>query len=266
MATAGLAPCKVVVAESDDIEFPPVIKLGASGPIVYDLHETLNERLKSPVALTSWTGKPFQMRKPNVEAKVHILVLPNGQEIRVPKEWTPEGVILTTGNQPISKLTLGDEPIHSVGIYGEQTYALVMLYQIQEDLKPTGLIDAVTLNHLEPLIPSRYPVLAKYVRSKLDEDMPSSTIRRLSSVRATVASIHRGGRCLSLRAHSRLASSRRSVIERFAIGTDIPGSGTERSARHVCLPPWPISHRRCCFSWPCPLYFPTTDPMTQRPT
>ncbi|MCA9072293.1 MAG: mechanosensitive ion channel, partial [Planctomycetaceae bacterium] len=66
-------------------------------------------------------------------------------------------------------LQLPEEPLHPAGIYGEQTYVLVMMFQIQNNLQPTGELDAVTLGLLEPIVPAS-PLL-RPVMQRVEHEM-----------------------------------------------------------------------------------------------
>ena len=45
------------------------------------------------------------------------------------------------------------EPLKIDGIYGQQTYATVLMFQFCNKLQETGTVDVVTLDKLEPMVP-----------------------------------------------------------------------------------------------------------------
>ena len=201
-AIAATHPCSAGEQEKN-IDFPQVIKLGASGPIVFDLHATLNAKVageridlpQSPTESANGEGS-FQMRLAVGEAPdVHVLILPNGREIRVPTDWEGKRVEvdgegkpkpLTIKAEPITTIQLPAKPIESFGIYGEQTFALVMLFQIKNNLMPTGKVDAVTMRKLAPLVPSRYPILAWLQgKPKRTGDSNPSKTRTVAALKTT---------------------------------------------------------------------------------
>ena len=44
------------------------------------------------------------------------------------------------------------------GVYGQHTYAGVVMFQLKMNLQPTGAVDAVTLDKLEPMISHHFPL------------------------------------------------------------------------------------------------------------
>ena len=83
---------------------------------------------------------------------------------------------LWVANAKDNSLELPGEPLLVDGIYGQQTYSAVLVFQILKKLQETGTVDAVTLDKLEPMVPSNR-LLAAVMRRL--EGVPS--IRDLNS-------------------------------------------------------------------------------------
>lgn len=82
-------------------------------------------------------------------------------------------VEVTNGNEdvsgePFTKILLSSHPVNVDGIYGPRTFAMVYLFQITRDLTPTGEVDALTLDRLEPMIPPNW-VLASLMEMLMEK-------------------------------------------------------------------------------------------------
>lgn len=162
------------LSSGEKLTFPAVIKLGAAGNHVWEIQTTLNSRLGSRSGnhrIHLGDDYHITLEKAGSGKGMRRLTTPDG-ELRIRGDWEPgymEGDEFVAGEPPGEGehwdlwLQLPDEPLHPAGIYGEQTYALVMMFQIQNNLQPTGELDAVTLGLLEPIIPAS-PILRPIMR------------------------------------------------------------------------------------------------------
>ena len=142
------------------VRLPPVISQGETGPLIFDLHATLNEvmsyqRVELPEGFSTDGSS---------------ITTPWGEVLRIPNKWriithifvrpfifSPQAPVQYFELPPT--IVLPEAPIESFRIYGQQTYLLVMLFQIKQHLPATGEVDAVTLHHLRPLLPSSRQLL-----------------------------------------------------------------------------------------------------------
>lgn len=164
-------------AASEKLEFPAVIKKGDAGNHVWEIQTTLNFTLGGQVI---HLGDKYvvDLEKADDGKRMRQLTTLDGRKLRIRGDWEPgymTGDAFVAG-KPSGKnwdlwLQLPAEPLHPAGIYGEQTYALVMMFQIKNNLQPTGELDAVTLGLLEPIIPAS-PLLRPIMR-KVETAMES---------------------------------------------------------------------------------------------
>ncbi len=179
-------------AEEKPVEidkFPSVVKRGASSDRVQEVQRTVIRRLNQ----TSFIELPRDWRVSEIGSlrkEMRVVVTPS-MKFRIQGNWNPviksktDGRTIQTGSDtgfykpddqkdkdgktgpkwtrtPVGDEVLGirlpDKPLHPAGIYGEQTFALVMMFQLSNNLEPTGLLDADTLRRLEPLTPSSAPL------------------------------------------------------------------------------------------------------------
>ena len=78
-------------------------------------------------------------------------------------------------------------PLKVDGIFGRRTFAAVYLFQEEEGLPPTGEIDALTLDRLEPLIPSN-PILGALMNWVMGDDdnlLDARSIKRWAAIYMT---------------------------------------------------------------------------------
>ena len=174
----GLAEKELVLA--------PLLGPGDTGDRVAEIQATLNKKLIELFPNRQIVLKPEH----GIRAKVEKIKKGQfEQPVLVPKlELLVREITVTLrhdqGNSWLvhDKMTLGfpDEPIAVDGVYGEQTFATVVLFQNTMGLTPTGKIDAVTLHKLEPLVPPGW-LLAATMR----EVESNGTIQKLQSPSAT---------------------------------------------------------------------------------
>ncbi len=109
--------------------------------------------------------------------RIRKLLFEDGSHLVLPGDTT-EGV---KGNHPESgesytTIRLSSNPVNVDGIYGPRTYAMVYLFQVTEHLTPTGEVDPLTLDRLEPMIPPNW-VLASLMEMMLDKEaLPLSPV------------------------------------------------------------------------------------------
>ena len=150
-----------------------VLKPGDAGDRVREVQATLNRKLHelSDLGRISLRQDNYRVRMDGPVAK--LLILRSGIELNLrdvpPNQWR--------AYPSENSLELPAEPLKVDGIYGQQTYAAVLLFQVLTHLQETGTVDVVTLDKLEPMIPS--PRLLAWVMRLVEE---SWVRRRLEEV------------------------------------------------------------------------------------
>ncbi|HIF01181.1 MAG TPA: peptidoglycan-binding protein [Planctomycetes bacterium] len=158
-------------------------RLGDTGDRVVELQSTLNSILQGPHYRSFVLDKPSGEDDDAVDDDGQDFAPPRiyvkqEENLSADKHGTIKLVARFNGAQLIlnlsaskwdfedeatpQRLTLkpGQEPLKVDGIYAAQTFAAVLLFQRKQNLNPTGEVDAVTLDRLEPLIPPNF-ILAK---------------------------------------------------------------------------------------------------------
>ncbi len=185
----------------EKLKFPAVIPNGAAGNHVWEIQTTLNTRLGGKIIRL---GRGFRVdwEKSGSGKGMRQLTTPDGRDLRIRGDWEPghmrDGAFVV--GQPPSEsgdtsiwVRLPKEPLHPAGIYGEQTYALVVMFQVRNNLQPTGELDAVTLGLLEPIIPASpllRPIMRRVERVLEDrtvqDDFHALSVKRYTAVIAAV--------------------------------------------------------------------------------
>ena len=164
--------------DNGSLRLPAVIAFGDKGAMLRDVHETLNQELGGGPAITI-SPDVAQVRilddVPQAtddcgEHGSQLLILKDGRELRVPRCWAVSPSLDDGGSLVPNSITLPANAIESFGVFGDQTFALVLFFQIREGLRPTGEVDAVTLHHLEPIVPASSPMLHAVMQWTIGED------------------------------------------------------------------------------------------------
>jgi miniconductance mechanosensitive channel len=153
----------------------PLLTMGDTGDRVRELQATLNMKLGGqppimlmhPLLVSRSKGPPGSEGKPT---KQHRLAYSEHRDVafQIRGDWTPvdkDGVPLkyAEGVDHLEvrflKLPQGDNPLKLDGIFGQHTKVAVALFQHQQGLPVSGDVDAVTLDKLEPLVPTN-PILS----------------------------------------------------------------------------------------------------------
>lgn len=151
----------------------PPMKIGATGDRVRELQATLNEVLGGQDI--KFESRPIYIGKPNgtsttLRDKVQKVWAPKRRiATQIKGDWVPVGD--KSGDDKsddeqlrrVTALRLPKDPLTVDGVYGQHTQAAVMLFQLKNRLPVTGEVDAVTLDKLEPMIPTK-PLLAMIMR------------------------------------------------------------------------------------------------------
>lgn len=157
---------KVDFGQAAELILVPLLKPGDTSERVYEVQATLNRELHrafpdGSICLDDFQGsyrcesEPSGIKDDFGNPKmVPKLVLSEDNKLTLRHDrsnsWTVEG----------DTLSFPEEPLAVDGVYGEQTYAAVLLFQLQNNLRPTGKVDAVTLDKLEPLVPANWLLAA----------------------------------------------------------------------------------------------------------
>lgn len=158
---------------------------------VKEVQATLNRRLSNQsisvngaIELSAEEGKAPEKR--NKIKKLHLkdgthLVLPGDTTELKNKENDAESGVSSI------KIQLSSDPVNVDGLYGPRTYAMVYLFQVMQDLTPTGEVDALTLDRLEPMIPPNW-VLASLMEMLIDNGaLPLSPVLAKGCTAAVMA-------------------------------------------------------------------------------
>lgn len=151
------------------------LTLGDASDRVRELQLTLNAklggrdsliRLATPVGI----GPARGTSRDDPKSQVRIVWIPEwDRAFHIRGDWIPydesgqpiewPDTAQSTDFQPVHFLKLPDDPLKVDGVFGQHTQAAVMLFQLEHSLLVTGDVDAVTLDKLEPLLPTN-PLLA----------------------------------------------------------------------------------------------------------
>ena len=179
-------PDNALVAKSGDLRLPAIMSIGNKGEILYDLHATLNSEFKSPIEVPE--SELWYIER----GKTGWLKTKEGTKLYIPRDWR---VAEWNDDKSVKRIEFEGSAIKSFGVYGDETYAFVTLFQIREDLRRTGEVDAITFRHLEPLRPASRPVLnvlTSATESWIAQDTKDRTgiddrDRRIKSITAAIA-------------------------------------------------------------------------------
>ena len=162
----------------------PPISLGKTGDRVRELQATLNKRLieyqqrqpdhyirfKKSVGIG--TLQPQREFERDPKQRVRVVFDPKSQfkAFQIRGDWRPtdkDGKLIEPIPDPesddpdayaeawgIRLPELPEVPLKVDGVYGQRTYAAVMLFQKIQNLPTSGEVDAVTLDKLEPMVPT----------------------------------------------------------------------------------------------------------------
>jgi miniconductance mechanosensitive channel len=196
-----------LLAESPSVNgtVPALMKMGdeaTKADLVLELQLTLNQYFRdlhqtsefvefSPFSETVTVNKGAENKR---EIENHIVTIA-GKTLLVPAQGTNyteaiNGESNKTGDVEITHIQLPPRFLKVDGIYGKKTFAAVYLFQINENLDPTGEVDAVTLRRLEPLCPTNsvLAVIMNWLASRegIDKNVRASWIKHETSVVMTL--------------------------------------------------------------------------------
>jgi miniconductance mechanosensitive channel len=150
------------------LTIPALIRIGSAGDQVRELQASLNEQLSSRIIALppgSEVGPILDSANAEITFRVRKLLLNDGRDLRIRADWKPcdqlgifidEELLPGLPDGPKYLSLPPEKPLKVDGVYGQHTYAAVLLFQLQMNLQPTGEVDAVTLDKLEPMIPSSW--------------------------------------------------------------------------------------------------------------
>jgi len=144
---------KIESPSKNVLEAAAMLKIGDRGDRVREVQATLNEILGGRTLILP---KNYSTEK---DLKVPKLVLPDKTtKISLSHDWTPSATKSDDGY--VHSLELPDEPLNVDGVYGQKTFAAVLLFQDDINLQLTGEVDPTTLEKLEPMVPPKYLLAA----------------------------------------------------------------------------------------------------------
>ena len=140
---------------------PAILKPGDASGRVREVQATLNRRLRD---IPNEQSGPLAVPSDIVVEEVNGRRIMKGDAengssitLTVPTHWKPSG-------NDVDGFFITIDPEKDAlkvdGVYGQHTFAAVMLFQEANNLQPTGEVDPVTLDKLEPMIPPNF-ILAK---------------------------------------------------------------------------------------------------------
>jgi peptidoglycan hydrolase-like protein with peptidoglycan-binding domain len=164
------------------LKIPASVRIGAVGDRVREIQATLNEELAGrliPLPAGSMVGpailkdgSPYSPDNPEhsaIDLREHVrqLKLADGRDLRVRGNWRPFKCETTPDGEPAPPRELVPSGLESAdclqlpphrpllvdGVYGQHTYSGVLMFQCLKNLQPSGEVDAVTLDKLEPMVP-----------------------------------------------------------------------------------------------------------------
>ena len=148
-----------------ELVLAPLLEPGDTGDRVSEIQATLNKKLRELFP----EGKIDLSSDDSISAFKESIERDYDESLIVPKiKLHDRSISLTLRHDQGDGWKILDEehlwfqgdPIAVDGVYGEQTFATVLLFQKSMGLTPTGKVDAVTLHKLEPLVPPGW-LLAK---------------------------------------------------------------------------------------------------------
>lgn len=130
-----------------------ILKPGDTGDLIREVQASLNREL--------WNqsdGEKGKICMPRDTYKVRmagsvpkLLIIRSGIELNL-RDLPDDHWV---ANEEENSLQLPKTPLKVDGIYGQQTYAAVLVFQVLVKLQQTGTVDVVTLDKLEPMIPPK---------------------------------------------------------------------------------------------------------------
>lgn len=183
----------------EKLEDPP-LAMGHTGDRVRELQATLNKELSGKVLALRHPVLVGQAKGPRPAArdKQRLAYSHHRQRaFQIRGDWEPAED--AAGNplvydpdedhREVSFLKLPPDPLKVDGIFGQHTKAAVALFQHEQNLPVSGEVDAVTLDKLEPLVPTN-PLLA-VIMSRVenvfrDNDNFAHIVKTVTSLLATV--------------------------------------------------------------------------------
>ena len=145
----------------------PLLKLGDASKRVRELQLSLNRELGGQGGQrVIELGRPVRVGPakgplPDKSGKTRAVYVSRWDKaFYVHGDWEPcdgKGIKLEADNdswKETSHFVLPDRPLKVDGVYGQHTYAAVILFQMVQGLPITGEVDVVTLDKLEPMIPT----------------------------------------------------------------------------------------------------------------
>ena len=157
-----------VAVEQKPVEVPAVLKIGPnSQQRVIELQKTLNKRLLEHAERPEHAeGIDLQLLHITVRHRTdrfpEKVLIADGREFVVPDRWLLETKDNQKEDDPDAEWLLNIHPKKKItplkvdGIYFEFTRTAVMLFQALEKKRPTGEVDGLALDRLEPLIPPNW--------------------------------------------------------------------------------------------------------------
>jgi len=154
----------------DKLENPPLL-MGDTGDRVRELQATLNyvlggETIDLRHSIYVDHAEPNGRKEEPKNQRRLAYSRHRDKAFQIRGDWIPvdsKGNALPPDDFKVDHLKLPKEPLKVDGIFGQQTKTAVALFQHDEFITVSGEVDALTLDRLEPLIPTN-PILAFIMR------------------------------------------------------------------------------------------------------